>query len=72
MLEKILKEILIEVVNDGLEQKAEACLEKHKDCLEANIREAIEAGMPADKVAEIAFKIGYAHGVMDYAKHVEE
>lgn len=68
----MLEEILKNIKNELLSCIAEKCLEEHKDCLEHNIREAIEAGMPADKVAEIAFKVGYVHGVNDFVEHIEE
>lgn len=54
-----------DLVNAVLEQRAQLVLENHKHCLENNISEAIQAGMPSDKIAEIAFTVGFVHGVID-------
>ncbi|MFK4900624.1 hypothetical protein ACI1UM_06475 [Lactococcus petauri] len=60
-----------DLVNLVLEQKGHKVLEEHKHCLENNISEAIQAGMPADKIAEIAFVVGFAHGVIDVMESID-
>lgn len=58
-------ELMKQLVNKALDAKADEVLEEHRHCLTDYIQEAIEAGMPADKIAELAFKVGFAHGVID-------
>lgn len=71
----VLGEIFSGLISDAIASKGEEVLKEHIDCLAKSIEEPIKAGMPADKIAEIAFVSGFVHGVaevLDSEKDLEE
>lgn len=63
------------IISDVIASKGEEVLKEHIDCLAKSIEEPLKAGMPADKIAEIAFVSGFVHGVaevIDSEKDSEE
>lgn len=71
----VLGEIFSGIISDVIASKGEEVLKEHIDCLAKSIEEPLKAGMPADKIAEIAFVSGFVHGVaevLDSEKDLEE
>ncbi len=56
---------LIEQVIDA---KAQEVLEDHKKCLMNNIKHGMEAGLSGEELAEVAFRVGFLHGVVEIMK----
>lgn len=61
----VLGEIFSGLISDVIASKGEEVLKEHIDCLTKSIEEPLKAGMPADKIAEIAFVSGFVHGVAE-------
>lgn len=61
----VLGEIFSGLISDAIASKGEEVLKEHIDCLAKSIEEPLKAGMPADKIAEIAFVSGFVHGVAE-------
>ena len=71
----VLGELFSGIISDVIASKGEEVLKEHIDCLAKSIEEPLKAGMPADKIAEIAFVLGFVHGVaevLDSEKGSEE
>ncbi|WP_339012221.1 hypothetical protein VNN36_09055 [Lactococcus garvieae] len=61
----VLGELFSGIISDVIASKGEEVLKEHIDCLAKSIEEPLKAGMPADKIAEIAFVSGFVHGVAE-------
>lgn len=61
----VLGELFSGIISDVIASKGEEVLKEHIDCLTKSIEEPLKAGMPADKIAEIAFVSGFVHGVAE-------
>lgn len=71
----VLGEIFSGLISDAIASKGEEVLKEHIECLTKSIEDPLKAGMPADKIAEIAFVSGFVHGVaeaLDSEKGSEE
>ncbi|MDG6130802.1 hypothetical protein [Lactococcus formosensis] len=61
----VLETIFSGLISDAIASKGEEVLKEHIDCLAKSIEEPLKAGMPADKIAEIAFVSGFVYGVAE-------
>ncbi|MCI3860104.1 hypothetical protein V6B05_01510 [Lactococcus garvieae] len=71
----VLETLFSGIISDVIASKGEEALKEHINCLTKSIEEPLKAGMPADKIAEIAFVSGFVHGVaevIDSEKDSEE